>query len=58
MVYGEKDREYKSARTYPKMVLIHVAIHDEGHLAIDAPNMKTLYVKIPSKFEKNESFIK
>lgn len=58
VVYAEKDREFRSARTYPKMVLIDVAVHDEDHLAIDAPTMRTLYVKIPSKSETKESIVK
>ncbi|KAJ8961038.1 hypothetical protein NQ317_010388 [Molorchus minor] len=40
------------------MVLIDVAVHDEDHLAIDAPTMRTLYVKIPSQADKNESTVK
>ncbi|KAJ8964036.1 hypothetical protein NQ314_005176 [Rhamnusium bicolor] len=58
VVYAEKDREFRTARTYPKMVLIDVAVHDEDHLAIDAPTMRTLYVKIPSKVDQKESIIK
>ncbi|CAG9765498.1 unnamed protein product [Ceutorhynchus assimilis] len=56
VVYGEKDHEFRSARTYPKMVLIDVSVHDNEYLAVDAPTMRTLYVKIPSKDQ--ESFIK
>ncbi|KAJ8933172.1 hypothetical protein NQ318_011913 [Aromia moschata] len=58
VVYAEKDREFRTARTYPKMVLIDVAVHDEDHLAIDAPTMRTLYVKIPTKNDKNEFTVK
>ncbi|KAJ8919366.1 hypothetical protein NQ315_016459 [Exocentrus adspersus] len=58
IVYAEKDHEFRTARTYPKMVLIDVAVHDEDHLSIDAPTMRTLYVKIPSKSENKESTIK
>lgn len=57
-MYAEKDRQFRSARTYPKMVLIDVAVHDEDHLAVDAPTMRTLYVKIPSKTENKESTIR
>ncbi|EFA02140.1 mitochondrial amidoxime reducing component 2 [Tribolium castaneum] len=49
VVYGAKDHEFRTARTYPKMVLIDVSVHDEDHLAIDAPTMRTLYVKIPNR---------
>ncbi|KAG5890165.1 hypothetical protein JTB14_005185 [Gonioctena quinquepunctata] len=58
VVYTEKDKEFRSARTYPKMVLIDVAVHDESHLAIDAPTMRTLYVEIPTKNGSNETSIK
>lgn len=58
VVYAEKDRQFRSARTYPKMVLIDVAVHDEDHLAVDAPTMRTLYVKVPSKPENKESIVK
>ncbi|XP_044269581.1 mitochondrial amidoxime reducing component 2-like isoform X1 [Tribolium madens] len=49
IVYGAKDHEFRTARIYPKMVLINVSVHDEDHFAIDAPTMKTLYVKIPNR---------
>nr|XP_023013346.1 mitochondrial amidoxime-reducing component 1-like [Leptinotarsa decemlineata]XP_023013356.1 mitochondrial amidoxime-reducing component 1-like [Leptinotarsa decemlineata] len=54
VVYTEKDKEFRSARTYPKMVLIDVGVHDENHLAVDAATMRTLYVEIPTKNESNE----
>ena len=50
VVYGAKDNEFRTARTYPKMVFIDVSVHDENHFAIDAPTMRTLYVKIPSRY--------
>lgn len=58
IVYAEKDKEFRTARTYPKMVLIDVTVYDEDHLAVDAPTMRTLYVKIPSKDDKNETTVK
>jgi uncharacterized protein YcbX len=58
VVYGAKDNEFRTARTYPKMVFIDVAIHDEDHLAIDAPTMRTLYVKIPKREENNTTSVK
>lgn len=58
VVYSESDNEFRTARTYPKMVLIDVSVHDEQYLAVDAPTMRTLYVKIPNKEENKESFIR
>lgn len=58
VVYGERDFEFRTARTYPKMVLIDVSVHDGEHLAIDAPTMRTLYVKIPSKEDYKQMKIK
>ncbi|XP_019877248.1 mitochondrial amidoxime-reducing component 1 isoform X2 [Aethina tumida] len=58
IVYGDKDHEFRTARTYPKMVLIDVGVHDEDHLSIDAPTMRTLYVKIPKKTDDNTLKIK
>lgn len=58
VVYSEKDNEFRTARTYPKMVLIDVSIHDDNYLAVDAPTMRTLYVKIPNSKENKTSFIR
>ncbi|XP_066254139.1 mitochondrial amidoxime reducing component 2-like [Euwallacea similis] len=58
VVYSEKDNEFRTARTYPKMVLIDVSVHDDNYLAVDAPTMRTLYVKIPTKDDNEESFIR
>ncbi|CAH1159780.1 unnamed protein product [Phaedon cochleariae] len=58
VVYSEKDHEFRSGRTYPKMTLIDVSVHDENHLAIDAPTMRTLYVEIPTKNGQNQTKIK
>ncbi|KAL1509050.1 hypothetical protein ABEB36_003851 [Hypothenemus hampei] len=58
VVYSETDNEFRTARTYPKMVLIDVSVHDDQHLAVDAPTMRTLYVKIPNKSDSKESFIR
>nr|CAI5852359.1 unnamed protein product [Callosobruchus analis] len=47
IVYTETENEFRTARNYPKMVLIEVAAHDADHASLDAPTMKTLYVKVP-----------
>ncbi|XP_063927745.1 mitochondrial amidoxime-reducing component 1 isoform X2 [Zophobas morio] len=58
VVYGAKDNEFRTARTYPKMVFIDVSVHDENHFAIDAPTMRTLYVKIPSREDSKVANVK
>ncbi|XP_050300005.1 mitochondrial amidoxime-reducing component 1-like isoform X2 [Anthonomus grandis grandis] len=58
VVYSENDNEFRTARTYPKMVLIDVSIHDDQYLAVDAPTMRTLYVKIPNNDVNPESFVR
>ncbi|CAH1957266.1 unnamed protein product [Acanthoscelides obtectus] len=47
VVYSDKENEFRTARTYPKMVLIDVAAHDAEHVSLDAPTMRPLYVRIP-----------
>lgn len=58
IVYTEREHEFRTARTYPKLLAIDVSVHDENHLAIDAPTMRTLYVKIPTTEIGNETAIK
>lgn len=55
IVYSEKEHELRTARTYPKLLSIDVAVHDGSHLAVDAPTMRTLYVNIST--EENEDAI-
>ncbi|CAG9856663.1 unnamed protein product [Phyllotreta striolata] len=55
VVYSDKDYEFRTARTYPQLLSIDVAVHDEKHVAVDAPTMRTLYVKIPNS-ETSEEF--
>lgn len=47
IVYNAADFEFRTARTYPHMVLIEVDIHDESRFVINAPGMETLYVTLP-----------
>lgn len=58
IVYGEKDGEFRTARTYPKMALIEVNVHDENYFSFDAPNMRALYVKIPKAGDGTINFVK
>lgn len=57
MVYDETNFEFITARTYPKMVLMEVNVHDENHFAIDAPGMRTLYVKRPKSGDAKEVYV-
>lgn len=47
IVYKESDNEFRTARTYPAMVLIEISVHDEFYIVIEAPGMRQLYVKLP-----------
>ncbi|XP_076252650.1 mitochondrial amidoxime reducing component 2-like isoform X2 [Rhynchophorus ferrugineus] len=58
VVYSESDNEFRTARTYPKMVLIDVSVHDDQYLAVDAPTMRTLYVKIPESDDKSKTLVR
>lgn len=49
LVVGAENGEFKTARTFPKMVLIEVGVHDEWHVSFEAPGMRQLYVKIPKE---------
>lgn len=55
MTYKESDNEFRTGRTYPKLIFITVTNHDADHIALDAPGMRTLYVKLP---EVKEDLIK
>lgn len=47
VVYREDVNEFRTARTYPRLVLIDVTVHDENHVALNAPGMRELFVKLP-----------
>ncbi|CAH0560991.1 unnamed protein product [Brassicogethes aeneus] len=53
VVYSSKDKEAKTARTHPKLLLIEIETTDMNYITINAPNMRTLFVKIPNR-EENE----
>ncbi|KAL3284232.1 hypothetical protein HHI36_018395 [Cryptolaemus montrouzieri] len=57
-VYGEKDLTIKNGTTIPSLVTIRISIHDENHITLDAPQMETLYVRIPYRRDDNKTFIK
>lgn len=54
VVYKEENNEFRTARTYPKLMLISVSSVDKNHLKLDAPERETLQVKIPSSSSNNE----
>nr|CAI5824117.1 unnamed protein product [Callosobruchus analis] len=39
---AETENEFRTARNYPKMVLIEVAAHDADHASLDAPTMNAV----------------
>lgn len=49
-----KDNEFRTARNYPKLILVSVSSHDKDHLKFNAPMMNTLLLKIPNESCKNE----
>lgn len=46
IVFSEKDHEFRTARTHPKLMLINVSAH-ENYLNLDAPAMSTLLLQVP-----------
>ncbi|XP_045478781.1 mitochondrial amidoxime-reducing component 1-like [Harmonia axyridis] len=58
IVYGEKDGEVKSGKPFPQLVKIEVSVHDGNHIALDAPQMRTLYVRIPERDDSNIKTVK
>lgn len=54
IVYDEKTEEFKTARTYPKMLLINVTLDDNDAVKLSAPNMPELQVKVPQDSENNK----
>lgn len=54
LVYKESDKEFRTARTYPKMVLIEVTTNDPDIITINAPGMGTLNVNVTSLDNANK----
>jgi hypothetical protein len=53
-VYNEEAKEFRTARTYPKMVLINVSVDGTDAVKLSAPNMPELRVKVPQASETNK----
>jgi hypothetical protein len=53
-VYDEKTEEFKTARTYPKMLLINMTLDGNDAVKLSAPNMPELQVKVPQDSENNK----
>lgn len=47
IIFTSKDHEFRTARTYPNLMLISVTVKDKDHLLLNAPNMSTLCFKMP-----------
>lgn len=56
-MYNSADCEFRTARTYPHMVLIEVDVDDEMRFVINAPGMETLHVQMPKLGEAKEVHI-
>lgn len=46
VVYGEGNKEFKTARTFPKLLLVEVSVSDSDRVVFNAPGMETLYLNI------------
>lgn len=57
VVYKEGNKEVKTARTYPNMILIEVTADDHDHFIVNAPGMKTLRINVPSLNSNNSDEI-
>jgi hypothetical protein len=53
-VYGEQTKEFKTARTYPKMVLINMSLDGTDAVKLSAPDMPEIRVKVPQASENNK----
>lgn len=56
-MYSAYDNEQRTAKTYPKMILIEVVSVDENRVAFKAPGMITLHVKVPTPGVNKETYI-
>ncbi|XP_019869882.2 mitochondrial amidoxime reducing component 2 [Aethina tumida] len=54
VVYSPIDNEYKIGKMYPKLLFIEVDSTDMEYITINAPDMRTLFVKIPMRGETEE----
>ncbi|KAI4455176.1 molybdopterin cofactor sulfurase mosc [Holotrichia oblita] len=52
IVYGEGNNEFKVAKTYPKLLLIQVAVNNNGDLVFTAPEQNPLIMKFPNPENK------
>lgn len=57
VVYGGPENEVKNGNGLPSLVKIEVSVHNGEHIALDAPQMRTLYVKVPELTEENRVMI-
>lgn len=47
IVFTEKEHEFRTARNYPKLMLINVSIIKNNHITFDAPTMDPLHFPTP-----------
>ena len=51
-MYGEENGEFKTARTFPKMLFMKTTPQSENVVKLSAPEMPDLDIKIPDGSEK------
>ncbi|KAI4455435.1 molybdopterin cofactor sulfurase mosc [Holotrichia oblita] len=52
IAYGEDTHEFRTARTFPKLVLIETSINSNGDVVFTAPGQNPLIVKLPNSESK------
>jgi hypothetical protein len=53
-VYDGQTKEFKTGRTYPKMVLVNVSLDGTDAVKLSAPDMPELRVEVPQTSENNK----
>jgi hypothetical protein len=53
-VYDEQTKEFKTGRTYPKMVLVNISLDGTDAVKLSAPEMPELRVEVPQASENNK----
>jgi len=53
-VYDDHTKEFKTGRTYPKMVLVNMSLDGTDAVKLSAPDMPELRVKVPQASENNK----
>ncbi|XP_045478777.1 mitochondrial amidoxime reducing component 2-like [Harmonia axyridis] len=58
VVYGEKNNEMKSGRAIPSLVKIEISVHDDNHIALAAPDMEKILVRMPHRSNSKITYLR